>query len=330
MMHSSTLCAAVVLLGLVGQVFSEGELVSVGDRVADLLQGSAPVDGSEITDWCQSDADCQRLGDTGATCQDIGGQKQCVCTTPYIGELCYEDPGNIYDAVDILGIFVITFPDADCSQFKSINNAIASFDDMFSQMYADIQTYYLCGSVSMLVQATVNVRNITSTVSLMLQNVNNLASNESFSTALGYSGSTSSLQVSFHPDPGAIPTCIVLNAKKTIIVEGVCRALVCNPGYVPYDEFVNGKVVPSCELDTQGDDVTLTDSAIAGIIFGVLLLAAMIGFIIWHFARADPEDGIPVNDPYNEAPPDNTSNPANEPYGKKDDVDDSVNDDIAV
>eukprot|EP01064_Diplonema_japonicum_P027212 TRINITY_DN390_c14_g1_i1.p1 TRINITY_DN390_c14_g1~~TRINITY_DN390_c14_g1_i1.p1 ORF type:complete len:344 (+),score=72.54 TRINITY_DN390_c14_g1_i1:49-1032(+) len=312
---------------------AEGELISVGDRAADLLQNAPPVDTTG-PDWCQADVDCTRQGDTSATCEESNGVRVCQCTLPFVGEICYEQPTTGEEFVGILGYFVATFPDADCSQFKSIIDAISTFDNMFDQIFVSQQTFYLCGSISMVVQAPLNAVNISSQYTKMINEIHLLASNEKYTTALGYDGTISSIKTSFHPDPGPIPTCIVLNAQQTIIVEGVCRALVCNPGYVPFDEFVNGKVVPSCELDTEGDDAALTDSAVAGIIFGILLLAAIVGFIIWHFTcRDDGEDGIPVNDPYNESPPSAVSEATHEPYGRKkaeEEVEDISHDDIAV
>eukprot|EP01064_Diplonema_japonicum_P001883 TRINITY_DN11243_c1_g1_i1.p1 TRINITY_DN11243_c1_g1~~TRINITY_DN11243_c1_g1_i1.p1 ORF type:complete len:330 (+),score=57.59 TRINITY_DN11243_c1_g1_i1:74-1063(+) len=298
------------VFGLVATVFAAN---SVGDRAVELLQASPPADSIDLV-FCQTDLDCTRLGDTGAQCDTASGT--CQCSPTFLGEVCYPEPENPDDLIRIVGIFVLTFPDANCEEFLNIESAIADFNTMFEQLYAQSRVYYLCGSINMAVEVGVDARNITTFYQSMLEDVNTLSANEKYTSALQYT--PGGIKVSWHTDPGnGIPTCIVLDSNKTLIIENVCRALECRSGYVKKDVFVNGKVVASCELITETDDAALTDATIAAIVFSVLLILAIVAFLLWHFmCRDDGEDGIRVNanDPFADHPSESTRGP----YGNKD------------
>eukprot|EP01059_Diplonema_ambulator_P027808 TRINITY_DN4648_c0_g1_i1.p1 TRINITY_DN4648_c0_g1~~TRINITY_DN4648_c0_g1_i1.p1 ORF type:complete len:361 (+),score=59.55 TRINITY_DN4648_c0_g1_i1:83-1084(+) len=330
---------AVIAACLLSTVMGGDELVSVGDRYAEEL-GLAPSDtpAEAAVEYCRLDLDCQRQGDATATCDTV--THVCICTpnSGYVGEICYPEPDNIYDAVTVLGTFVFTFPDADCSQFLSINNAIATFDDMFSQMYADLisDTVYLCGSVSIAVEMTLDARNLTTIYTNMLAGLSNLASNANYSNALQYS-SGGAILASWHPDPtNGVPTCIVLDSAKSIIIENVCRTLKCDPGYERKDEYVNGKIVAHCDFITEGNNAPLTNTAIAAIVLGAIFLVIVVAVLIWHFCcRSEP---APANDPFADDENGNNSNKSNEPYGADENAgqqtqpygNDVTDDDLAV
>eukprot|EP01059_Diplonema_ambulator_P028529 TRINITY_DN47338_c0_g1_i1.p1 TRINITY_DN47338_c0_g1~~TRINITY_DN47338_c0_g1_i1.p1 ORF type:complete len:497 (+),score=133.53 TRINITY_DN47338_c0_g1_i1:55-1491(+) len=240
--------------------------------------------------WCLTDTACRSLGDAAATCNMTTFECQCSSGFSHITEgnvtayLCAQ--GNVAHVVHVVMSLVFNI---DCTVYDPAVQKPMLISLVQDSVGGTVSSFLAtCGSLVVATKVD-GVNPITLATTDLAAAVNGKLSSSKYAALKSALGSVSSVTA----DVGG-SSCTVLNADTTVLLpSGTCIPLSCDSGY----ELSNS----TCSLRTatvvvSDDDDSLSPSAVAGIVVGVIAGVGLIAAVAYYFITSSSSSDIPTGE----------------------------------